>query len=152
MKSQLLDILKNQKAREITDFLYGKAPAINGTDLSRGEILQELHRRNPCKQYCLVKNWTLVELDISDEACRQVETDGFKARLIHANEVVEDSAGRFQPGCWVRSSLEQKYENDGFFETRSTIYVLLGIGRLKKVRENIVYSIRPVNRRMTDMS
>ena len=143
MKLEFLDISESQKAVEIADFLWGIAPAINGTDLSRDEILQELHRRNPGKQYCLVKKWTLVELDISDEARQQIEADGFVARLIHANEVVEDSAGRFPPGYWVRSSLQQRYEGDGFFETRSTIYVLLGVGRHKKVRDDIVYSIRP---------
>ncbi|WP_312943464.1 DUF6957 family protein [Stutzerimonas kunmingensis] len=143
MKLQFLDISGNQKALEIADFLWGKAPAINGTDLSRAEILHELHRRNTKKQYCLVKDWTLVELEISDEARLQIEADGFVARLIHANEVVEDSAGRFPPGYWVRSSLQQRYEGDGFFETRSTIYVLLGVGRHKKVRDDIVYSIRP---------
>ncbi len=143
MQLEFLDISGNQKALEIADFLYGKASAINGTDLSRVEIVHELHRRKTKKQYCLVKNWTLVELEISDEARQQIEADGFVARLIHANEVVEDSAGRFPPGYWVRSSLQQRYEGDGFFETRSTIYVLLGVGRYKKVRDDIVYSIRP---------
>ncbi|MCB4797151.1 hypothetical protein LGR51_21960, partial [Pseudomonas sp. NP21570] len=84
-----------------------------------------------------------ISLDMSDEARQQIEADGFVARLIHANEVVEDSAGRFPPGYWVRSSLQLRYEGDGFFETRSTIYVLLGVGRHKKVRDDIVYSIRP---------
>jgi len=143
MKPQILDVSGNEKLLEIMEFLYGYAPAINGTNLSRDQILLELHRRNPGKQYCLVKSWTLVELDISDEARQQIESDGFMARLIHADEVVEDSAGRFPPGYWVRSSLQLRYEGDGFFETRSTIYVLLGIGRHKKVRDDIVYSIRP---------
>ena len=54
MKLEFLDISESQKALEIADFLYGKASAINGTDLSRDEIVHELHRRNTKKQYCLV--------------------------------------------------------------------------------------------------
>ena len=76
MKPQILDVSGNEKLLEIMEFLYGYAPAINGTNLSRDQILLELHRRNPGKQYCLVKSWTLVELDISDEARQQIESDG----------------------------------------------------------------------------
>lgn len=143
MKPKLLDISENQKVREIVDFLYGTTPVIQGTNLSRDETREELRRRNPKKQFCLVRDWILVELDITDEAREQIEKDGFKAQFIHAHEVVEDSAGRWPPGYWVRTSLQLKYEGDGFFETRSTVYVLMGEGRHKRVREDIAYSIRP---------
>lgn len=143
MKPQFLDISQNQRATEIVDFLYGEAPILSGTDLSVEEIRQELKRRNPKKQFCIVRNWILVELDITEEARQQIESDGFKAQFIHAHEIIHDSAGRWPAGYWVRTSLQLKYEGDGFFETRSTIYVLVGNGRHKKLREDIAYSIRP---------
>jgi hypothetical protein len=143
MKAQFLDISENQKVREIVDFLYGTAPVITGTNLSRDEILDELRRRNPRKQFCIVKDWVLVELDIPEESRQQIEAQGFTPQFVHAHEVIEDSAGRFSSGWWVRTSLQLKYENDGFFETKSTIYVLTGDGRHKKLREDIAYSIRP---------
>lgn len=143
MKSQFLDVSQNQRVTEIADFLYGEAPVVPGTSLSRDGILEELRRRNPKKQYCFVKNWILVELDISQAAREQIEARGFKAQFIHAHEVVEDSARRFAPGWWVRTSLQLRYENDGFFETKSTIYVLLGDGRHKRLPEDIAYSIQP---------
>ena len=142
MKSQFLDVSQNQRVTEIADFLYGEAPVVSGTNLSRDEIREELQRRNSKKQYCIVRNWILVQLDVSDEARRQIQAQGFEPQIIHAHEVVEDSARRFAPGWWVRTSLQLKYENDGFFETKSTIYVLIGDGRHKKLREDIAYSIR----------
>lgn len=143
MKPKFLDISDDPKVHEIVDFLYGTTPVIQGTDLSRDEIVQELQKRNPKKPFCLVRDWILVELDIPKEARETIEADGFKAQFIHANEVVEDSRGRWPPGYWVRTSLQLRYEGDGFFETRSTIYVLIGEGRHKKLREDIAYSIRP---------
>jgi hypothetical protein len=143
MKPQLLDISENQKVHEIADVLYGTAPVIQGTNLSRDEIIDELRRRDSRKQYCLVRDWILVELEMSDQARQKIEAQGFRAQFIHAHEVVEDSARRWPPGYWVRTSLQLKYEGDGFFETRSTIYVLMGEGRHKRVREDIAYSIRP---------
>lgn len=143
MKPKKLDISDDPKVREILDYLYGTSPMIPGTDLSREEIREELRRRNPKKQFCLVRDWTLVELDISDEARKQIEADGFQARFIYAHHIVEDSSNRWPAGFWVRTSLQLRYENDGFFETRSTIYVLIGEGRHKRVREEIAYSVRP---------
>lgn len=143
MKPEFLDLSENKRMNEIMDFLYGTTPVVHGTNLSRDEIAQELRRRNPKKQFCLVRDWILVELDISVEDRQQIEDDGFKAQFIFSQQVVEDSAGRWAPGSWVRTSLLLKYEGDGFFETRSTIYVLLGDGRHKKLREDIAYSIHP---------
>lgn len=143
MKAEFLDLSENKRMHEIMDFLYGTTPVITGTNLSRDEIAQELRRRNPKKEFCLVRDWILVELDISLEDRQQIEAEGFKAQFIHAHEVVEDSARRWTPGSWVRTSLQLKYEDDGFFETRSTIYVLLGDGRHKKLRKDIAYSIHP---------
>lgn len=141
MKPEPLDLSENKQINDIMDFLHGTASVVHGTNLSRDEIAHELRRRNPKKQFCLVRDWILVELEISDEARQQIEAEGFKAQFIHAHEVVEDSARRWIPGSWVRTSLLLKYEGDGFFETRSTIYVLLGDGRHKKLREDIAYSI-----------
>ncbi|UUY07702.1 hypothetical protein LRS11_18045 [Pseudomonas sp. J452] len=143
MKTQPLDISEDKRVNEILDFIYGEAPVIRGTNLNREEIREELRRRNPKKQYCLVKDWILVELDISNEARKQIEDDGLIAQFIHAHEIIEDSSNRWPAGYWVRTSLQLRYENDGFFETRSTIYVLLGDGRHKRVPEDIAYSIRP---------
>lgn len=143
MKAKFLDLSENKRMNEIVDFLSGEAPVIHGTDLTREEIHQELKRRNPHKQFCLVRNWMLIELEIANEARKTIEADGFKARLIYAHEVVEDSSCRWPPGSWVRTSLQLRYEDDGFFETRSTIYVLLGDGRQTRVPEDIAYSIRP---------
>lgn len=143
MKAKFLDLSENKRMNEIVDFLYGEAPVIHGTHLNREEIREELRRRNPKKQFCLVRNWILVELDISDQARQQIEAGGFKAQFIHAHEVIEDSAGRWPAGYWVRTSLQLKYDGDGFFETRSTIYVLVGDGRHKRLREDIAYCIRP---------
>lgn len=133
MKKKFPD--SSEDERVILDFLSGEAPVLQGTNLSREEIREELRRRNPKKQFCLVRNWILVEFDIAEEDRQQIESQGLKAQFIYAHEIIEDSSNRWPPGSWVRTSLQLKYQADGFFETRSTIYVLIGDGRHKKLSE-----------------
>lgn len=133
MKNKFPD--SSEDERVILDFLSGEAPVLQGTNLSREEIREELRRRNPKKQFCLVRNWILVEFDIAEEDRQQIESQGLKAQFIYAHEIIEDSSNRWPPGSWVRTSLQLKYQGDGFFETQSTIYVLIGDGRHKKLSE-----------------
>ncbi len=134
MKNKFPD--SSEDERVILDFLSNdEAPVLQGTNLSREEIREELRRRNPKKQFCLVRNWILVEFDIAEEDRQQIESRGLKAKFIYAHEIIEDSSNRWPPGSWVRTSLQLNYQGDGFFETQSTVYILIGDGRHKKLSE-----------------
>ncbi|MFW8695362.1 DUF6957 family protein, partial [Mesorhizobium japonicum] len=58
---------------------------------------------------------------------------GLEPVLIYARNVVLDSRERFNRGDWVRSTFQLRYEDEGLFFTRNTLYVLLGTGTRQRI-------------------
>ncbi|WP_432218049.1 DUF6957 family protein [Pseudomonas kribbensis] len=83
--------------------------------------------------YCLVRDWTLLELDPSGEWYDALRSRGVEPVLVYARNVVLDSRERFNPGDWVRSTFQLRYEDEGLFFTRNTLYVLLGTGTRQRI-------------------
>lgn len=94
----------------------------------------------PGKPYCSVRQWILVDLDISDGKKALVTDQGFQPVLLYAHTVVTDSAKRFAPGEWVRSTLLVNLKNC-LFETKNSVYILLGAGSRKTADPDLVMSI-----------
>ena len=80
------------------------------------------------KPYCLVEDWTVFRIDVTSEELTKVHAAGQLAMIVFAHNVIEDSEGRFQRGDWVRSSMCTKFDEGAVFETRNTIYILIGPG------------------------
>jgi len=95
----------------------------------------------PGKPYCSVRQWILVDLDISDGKNALVTDQGFQPVLLYAHTVVTDSAQRFAPGDWVRSTLLVNLKNNCLFETKNSVYILLGAGSRKTADPDLVFSI-----------
>lgn len=123
------------------NFLYGNGVPLEGCELNEKAAMAEVRRRYPHKPFCLVRRWMLVDLLLPEQALAGIQASGRLPRLVFAHEVVFDSAGRFAPGDWVRSSLGIVDSVDGFFETGNTVYLLLGNGRTKPAAYNLVFSI-----------
>lgn len=126
---------------QISDFLYGAGVPTSGLGLSPQEASLEVQLRYPHKQYCLVRQWMLVDLLVADPVQWSAEHPGKVPRLVFAHEIVFDSAGRFPPGYWVRSTFQVSYVEKGFFETGNTVYVLLGEGCRKTEALEVVFSL-----------
>ena len=126
---------------QMANFLYGAGTPTLGLSLSPTEASMEVQRRFPNKKYCLVRQWMLVDLTVTDSAQWAAQHVGKSPRILFAHEVVFDSAGRFAPGYWVRSTLQVSYAEDGFFETGNSVYVLLGDGCRKTETLDLVFSI-----------
>lgn len=122
------------------DFLYGTGVPVPGCELSMAEAVAEVSQHYPGKPYCLVRSWTVVDL-LDSQGQLLTDSEGEALRVLFAHEVVFDSAGRFAPGWWVRSNYACSWKNDEFFETRRTVYVLLGDGFQKSVDERLVFSV-----------
>ena len=122
-------------------FLYGAGTPAAGLDLSPQEASREAQRRYPHKPYCLVSQWMVVDLLVEDPVQWAAEHPGKAPRLVLAHNIVFDSAGRFPPGYWVRSTYEVSYAAPGFFETGHTVYVLLGEGCSKTEALELVFSL-----------
>lgn len=57
-----------------------------------------------------------------------------------AGHLVEDSQHRFQLGDWVRSSRCTALSDGVFFETRNTVYVVLGQGHEQTASFKAIFS------------
>lgn len=80
------------------------------------------------KPYCLVEDWTVFRIDVTPEELTKVHAVGQLPMIVFAHNVIEDSQGRFQRGDWVRSSMCTSFDDGAVFETRNTIYILIGPG------------------------
>lgn len=131
----------NISIEDVSDFLTRAGEPIASTcdDEDAGIALaQELC---PGKQYCSVRQWILVDLDITDDKKALVSEQGFQPILLYAHTVVTDSARRFSPGDWVRSTLLVDLKSNFLFETKNSVYILLGGGDRKTAEPAVVTSI-----------
>lgn len=100
-----------------------------GTEFSRVEIEALVAERFPRKAYCLVEDWLIFHVDESQESLAKVRASGLEPMFLYSHCVIFDGHGRFPPGGWVRSTLCKSFDGDCLFETRNTVYVLVGKGR-----------------------
>ncbi len=133
--------MTDTRIKKISDFLSSKGEEIHSAcdDEAAGIALaQELC---PGKPYCSVRQWILVDLDISDDKKALVAEQGFQPILLYAHTVVTDSARRFSPGDWLRSTLLVERKSNCLFETQNSVYILLGTGSRKTAEPAVVASI-----------
>jgi len=125
---------------EIMTFLYGDGEAVKGWDGEEAELVRVAQQRIPGKPYCLIRRWILIDL-IGDGV--EMPLEGMPAMVIFAHEVVKDSRARFAPGNWVRTTYAVSQVHPCVFETRSTLYLLLGDGVRKQASLDTVFSLQP---------
>jgi hypothetical protein len=125
----------------ISGFLNEPGDPLMGLDMTEGEAIALVKQHFPDKPYCVVANWMLVELDVDEVSLKAIKRLGSRPYLIYSHNVLQDSAGRFYRGEWVRSTLQVSFTQGGLFETVNTVYVLLGQGCRKKSVPEVVMSI-----------
>ncbi|ROM18401.1 hypothetical protein BK643_05845 [Pseudomonas protegens] len=100
-----------------------------GTSLSHAEVEALAMEHFPRKAYCLVEDWLIFHVDEPPESLAKVRASGLEPMFMYAHCVIFDGHGRFPLGGWVRSTLCKSFDGVCFFETRNTVYVLMGEGR-----------------------
>ncbi|MGE6792164.1 DUF6957 family protein [Pseudomonas guineae] len=126
---------------KINDFLSTEGEVIRSVCDDEAASIALAQELCPGKPYCSVRQWVLVDLDISDDKKVLVKGQGFQPILLYAHSVVTDSARRFAPGDWVRSTLLVDLKSNFLFETKNSVYILLGAGSRKTVEPAVVTSI-----------
>lgn len=122
------------------ELLGGPGDPLQGS-LDTDEQLIELARAlYPYKPYCLVENWTIFNVDVSEEERNKIHAAGQLPMILFAHNVRFDSERRFDVGDWVRSTFATTFEEGFLFETRNTIYVLKGPGYEKSASLETVLS------------
>lgn len=116
---------------DLDAFMDASGSALEGLDpnLSEEKAAALVIERYGNKPFCLVSHWSLLTV-------KDVPTP-----LLYAEHVIYDSRGRFRSGDWVRSSPATAPWEKGMFETRNTVYVLLGPGRAKAVSAGLVLGL-----------
>lgn len=126
----------------IEDGLLGD-PGISlmGSELSLDEAVALARKRYKWMPLCAVEEWTILDAIVTDEERAKVTAAGCQPIFMFAHKVVEDEQRRFEPGHWVRSSMGTAFKEGYLFETRNTVYVLLGPGHRKSASIEAIFSL-----------
>ncbi|OYT97723.1 MAG: hypothetical protein CFE49_00435 [Pseudomonas sp. PGPPP3] len=112
-----------------------------GSGMTDEEALAHARKNFAHMEFCLVRDWIWVDLDVSEEQRLHLAQTQRQPALIYAHSVVYDSARRWDVGDFVRTSLLSQL-TDGFqFITLNSVYLLLGPGIRKQSSPEIVSSI-----------
>ncbi|MGU9849507.1 DUF6957 family protein [Pseudomonas koreensis] len=127
---------------EIAQFFYGSGEVVLGWHGEQEEIIVLAERTFPGKPFCLVKQWIIADLQLIQDEQRKLSSMGILPTVVYAHEVVLDSRRRFSPGHWVRTNFGISHDHPCMFETKSTVYLLLGDGVRKPAELSTVFSFR----------
>ncbi|MNT93626.1 hypothetical protein D3C72_2351430 [compost metagenome] len=89
-----------------------------------------------------MRQWILIDLTVTPDEKEKLVSLGLLPATLYAHEVVLDSKGRFQPAMWVRSNFGVSFSEGYMFETKSTVYLLLGAGLRKEASVGAAFSMK----------
>ncbi|WP_443694111.1 DUF6957 family protein [Pseudomonas sp.] len=115
--------------------------SLMGSELGLEAVMPAARKRYKWMPLCAVQEWIILDAIVTDAERTKVAAAGCLPMFMFAHKVVDDEQRRFEPGHWVRSSMGTAF-NDGFlFETRNTVYVLLGPGYRKSATIKEIFSL-----------
>lgn len=123
-----------------SELLLGGSEPRQGSSASVEQIVATLAVRAPLKAFCLVEEWTIFRADLTPAELTRVHAADHLPLILFAHKVVVDSRARFQPGDWVRSSMCTAFDDGVMFETKNTIYVLMGAGHEQTASLKTIFS------------
>ncbi|MEE4085920.1 MULTISPECIES: DUF6957 family protein [Pseudomonas syringae group] len=128
--------------RPINDGLLGElGVALSGSELSLEDVILAARKYYKHMPLCVVEEWIILDAIITDEERAKVAAAGCQPMFMFAHKVVDDEQRRFEPGHWVRSSMGTAFKEGYLFETRNTVYVLLGPGHRKSASIEAIFSL-----------
>lgn len=134
--------MDDEKKAEIEAFMKDPGQPLDfGCDPDKFPEYIKRAREIRSKKTCVVKRWIWVDLDVSDKHMKMITDYGTQPALIYAHHCIEDSAGRFRAGDWVRSTPLVEFHEPCIFETVNTLYLLCGPGMRKSATPMLMASI-----------
>ncbi len=127
--------------RAVVELLSKNGETMEGFSGSEAHAEAEAILRFDGKPYCVVTDWILVEVEVPDGYQASLAKDGLSPYVLYASRVVTHSAGKRQPGDWVRSTFQRSFTEGCWFETRNTHYMLVGPGLRKKTQPEVILAI-----------
>ena len=127
---------------EISQLLYGAGDEVAGWQGTQDELIALSANAFPGKAFCVVRQWILIDLTVNSDEKEKLTGLGLLPATLFAHEIVLDSKGRFQAGMWVRSNFGVSFTEGCMFETKSTVYLLLGAGQRKEASIGAAFSVK----------
>lgn len=121
--------------------LAGGGTDLLGSELSLEEALVAARQHYKRMPLCAVEEWVILDAIVTDAERAKVAAAGCQPIFLFAHKVVHDEQRRFEPGHFVRSSMGTAFKEGYLFETRNTVYVLLGPGHRKSSSIEAIFSI-----------
>lgn len=103
-----------------------------GSQMTDDEALKFMRNKRLDVEFCLVRDWTWIDLDVSPAQLADLEKTRRKPAIIFARRVIYDSQRRWDVGDLVRTSPLQEFRDGCLFLTLNSVYVLLGNGQKKQ--------------------
>ncbi len=126
----------------IQDSLLGDpGVSLMGSDLGLEAVMAAARKRYKWMPLCAVEEWIILDAIVTDEERAKVAAAGCQPMFMFAHKVVDDEQRRFEPGHWVRSSMGTAFKDGFLFETRNSVYVLLGPGHRKSASIEAIFSL-----------
>ncbi len=126
----------------ISDLLYGPGQPMPGSAMTDEQALVFARERFPYSEFCLVRDWLWINLDVSDAQRIELEKTRRQPVIVYAHSVIYDSARRWDVGDVVRTSPLSSCEDGFLFRTLNSVYLLLGDGQSKRAALETVGRIR----------
>lgn len=114
---------------------------LQGSELTLDEAVALARKRYKWMPLCAVEEWTILDAIVTDAERAKVIAAGCQPMFMFAHKVVDDEQRRFEPGHWVRSSMGTAFKEGYLFETRNSVYVLLGPGHRKSASIEAIFSL-----------
>jgi hypothetical protein len=142
---------------DFAKWLHLNGEMIEGVSSTDSSTLLSLGSRTS-KAICAVYSWIVIDVvegqgrsntepSVSPEHLNRAGdglTDPQPALLplmLFAHYVEEDNAGRFDKGVSIRTSYATAYDGRGIFETKDTIYLLLGKGFRRSIPGDVITAL-----------
>lgn len=116
----------------IEDVLYGPAQMLGGSQLEDGELIQLAREEFEGQPFCIVRNWMIVDLLLSEAQEREVRKQGLQPTVLFISKAVFDSEARTETGYGFISGYQKDFYGC-FFESKDKLYILAGRGARKHV-------------------
>lgn len=115
--------------------------SLMGSELGLEAVMAAARKRYKWVPLCAVEEWIILDAIVTDAERAKVAAAGCQPMFMFAHKVVDDEQRRFEPGHWVRSSMGTALKEGYLFETRNTVYVLLGPGHRKSSSIEAIFSL-----------
>lgn len=125
--------------------LHAPGTTMIGHQMTNAHAIEFIAEGFPGRHFCLVRDWIWVDLALPKAVREELNRVQLLPVMLYG-DVVADSLGRFDKGDWQRSTPLIAFTQGCFFETRDTVYALLGHGVRKRAELSAMVKIFRVER------